>query len=224
MGQCPTAHSTWRLHGPLWRVSSHHLLCLQAAWTVLRLLHMNSLVSRVGTPCPRPLCVGPYYFSIYLPGHPPPPLGQSLAHTASVAGENLPSADKSLSYPAGGLRREAILLKKMHHPGIVQCTDVVDDGRQLVLILEWLRGGPLLDQMHRIAGDTYTEQQAAVIFSQVNPSVILAWSACQTLPSRMPPGPYRYSCSQAQAPALSQIHSFLCLLDASLQNSVITYS
>ena len=83
----------------------------------------------------------------------------------------------------GGLRREAVLLKKMHHPGIVQCTDVVDDGRQLVLILEWLRGGPLLDQMHRIAGDTYTEQQAAVIFSQVPPSSYLLFLHLKRIPS-----------------------------------------
>ena len=33
--------------------------------------------------------------------------------------------------------------------------------------MEFLRGGPLLDDLHHIAGESYTEQQAAVIAAQV---------------------------------------------------------
>lgn len=62
---------------------------------------------------------------------------------------------------------EAEFLLKLHHSSIVECYDVVDNGKQMVLVMEYLRGGPLLDDLHHIAGESYTEQQAAVIAAQV---------------------------------------------------------
>ena len=64
---------------------------------------------------------------------------------------------------------EAEFLLKLHHSSIVECYDVVDNGKQMVLVMEYLRGGPLLDDLHHIAGESYTEQQAAVIAAQVLP-------------------------------------------------------
>ena len=43
----------------------------------------------------------------------------------------------------------------------------MDNGKQMVLVMEYLRGGPLLDDLHHIAGESYTEQQASVIAAQV---------------------------------------------------------
>lgn len=63
--------------------------------------------------------------------------------------------------------REAEFLLKLSHPSIVECFDVVDNGKQMVLVMEYLRGGPLLDDLHHIAGESYTEQQAAAIAAQV---------------------------------------------------------
>lgn len=63
--------------------------------------------------------------------------------------------------------REAEFLLKLNHDSIVQCYDVMDNGKQMVLVMEFLRGGPLLDDLHHIAGESYTEQQAAVIAAQV---------------------------------------------------------
>lgn len=63
--------------------------------------------------------------------------------------------------------REAEFLLKLHHSNIVECYDVIDNGKQMVLVMEYLKGGPLLDDLHHIAGESYTEQQAAVIAAQV---------------------------------------------------------
>lgn len=49
----------------------------------------------------------------------------------------------------------------------MECFDVVDNGKQMVLVMEYLRGGALLDDLHHIAGESYTEQQAAIIAAQV---------------------------------------------------------
>ena len=62
---------------------------------------------------------------------------------------------------------EAEFLLKLHHSSIVECYDVIDNGKQMVLVMEYLRGGALLDDLHHIAGESYTEQQAAVIAAQV---------------------------------------------------------
>ena len=56
---------------------------------------------------------------------------------------------------------------KLNHSSIVECYDVIDNGKQMVLVMEYLRGGALLDDLHHIAGESYTEQQAAIIATQV---------------------------------------------------------
>ncbi|KAL0031709.1 hypothetical protein WJX79_002351 [Trebouxia sp. C0005] len=67
----------------------------------------------------------------------------------------------------GIMRKEAEFLLKLNHDSIVQCYDVMDNGKQMVLLMEYLRGGPLLDDLHHIAGESYTEQQASVIAAQI---------------------------------------------------------
>jgi len=67
------------------------------------------------------------------------------------------------------MRREAEFLNMLDSPRIVECLDVVDDGRQQVIVLEYLRGGQLYDSLHRLGGsqEPYTEQAAAAIFAQM---------------------------------------------------------
>ncbi len=48
------------------------------------------------------------------------------------------------------LRREARLLGRLHHPGVVRLLDVVDTWRRTVLVLEHLPGGPLATLDHRV--------------------------------------------------------------------------
>ena len=44
----------------------------------------------------------------------------------------------------------------------------MEDSKQMVLVMEHLRGGQLLDDLHKIAEENYTEQQAATIFKQAS--------------------------------------------------------
>lgn len=63
--------------------------------------------------------------------------------------------------------REAKFLQMLHHPNIVDCYDVVEDEKQMVILMEWLRGGHLLDTLEEMSGQHYSEQQAAILFVQV---------------------------------------------------------
>ena len=63
--------------------------------------------------------------------------------------------------------REAELLQRLHHPCIVTVEEVVSNEKQMVIILEYLRGGQLFDQLQNLAGEHYSEQQAAALFAQV---------------------------------------------------------
>ncbi|KAK9824560.1 hypothetical protein WJX72_011313 [[Myrmecia] bisecta] len=65
------------------------------------------------------------------------------------------------------LRREAEYLTMLDNPHIVEAYDVVENEKQLVIVMEYLRGGQLFDHLHRVAGETYSEQQAALIFAQM---------------------------------------------------------
>lgn len=64
--------------------------------------------------------------------------------------------------------REAEFLQLLDHPNIVECIEVVENEKQMVIIMEWLRGGHLLDNLEEMAGQHYSEQQASVLFVQVN--------------------------------------------------------
>jgi serine/threonine protein kinase len=46
---------------------------------------------------------------------------------------------------------------------------VVENEKQMVILMEWLRGGHLLDHLEEMAGQHYSEQQAAILFVQVTP-------------------------------------------------------
>ena len=63
--------------------------------------------------------------------------------------------------------REAKFLQMLHHPNIVDCYDVMEDEKQMVILMEWLRGGHLLDTLEEMSGQHYSEQQAAILFVQV---------------------------------------------------------
>lgn len=85
--------------------------------------------------------------------------------------------------------REAYFLQKLHHPNIVECYDVVDDGKQMVLVMEYLRGGQLFDHLHMVTGDRYTEQQAAALFTQASGlfSAHRSWQPCSVHSSQGKP-------------------------------------
>lgn len=51
---------------------------------------------------------------------------------------------------------------------MVRCLDCRQDKAQQVLVLEWLRGGPLLDSLADVQ-PCYSAQHAAGIFRQVGP-------------------------------------------------------
>ena len=63
--------------------------------------------------------------------------------------------------------REAEFLQLLDHPNIVKCYEVVENEKQMVILMEWLRGGHLLDTLEEMAGQHYSEQQAAILFVQV---------------------------------------------------------
>lgn len=58
-------------------------------------------------------------------------------------------------------------MKKLQHPNIVRCEDVVDDGHQMVLVIEYLAGGQLFDQLEQLSEEHYSEKTAAQLFKQV---------------------------------------------------------
>jgi hypothetical protein len=63
---------------------------------------------------------------------------------------------------------------------------VVEDEKQMVIFMEWLRGGHLLDHLEEMAGQHYSEQQAAILFVQVSPFPLplTIWLSSTTLSSR----------------------------------------
>lgn len=90
-------------------------------------------------------------------------LGNGFLHGTVTSRDPEAAQQQQLS----AMCREAQFLKQLHHPNVVECYDIVDDGRQMVLVMEYLRGGQLLDHLHTVAGDRYSEQQAAALFMQV---------------------------------------------------------
>ena len=65
---------------------------------------------------------------------------------------------------------------------------MVENEKQMVILMEWLRGGHLLDHLEEMAGQHYSEQQAAILFVQVSPFPLplTIWLASITLSSRQP--------------------------------------
>ena len=58
----------------------------------------------------------------------------------------------------------------------------------MVILMEWLRGGHLLDHLEEMAGQHYSEQQAAILFVQVSPFPLplTLWLSSTILSSRQP--------------------------------------
>ena len=48
--------------------------------------------------------------------------------------------------------REAKFLQMLHHPNIVECYDVVENEKKMIILMEWLRGGHLLDTLEEMSG------------------------------------------------------------------------
>ena len=65
---------------------------------------------------------------------------------------------------------------------------MVENEIQMVILMEWLRGGHLLDHLEEMAGQHYSEQQAAILFVQVSPFPLplTIWLPSTTLSSRRP--------------------------------------
>ena len=122
----------------------------QAVWPFLHIfLHLQCTVSWYCRELLRVLSVGPV-----LSQHP-----CTLLQLGPAAVEWLVHSPLSC--------REAKFLQMLHHPNIVDCYDVVEDEKQMVILMEWLRGGHLLDTLEEMSGQHYSEQQAAILFVQV---------------------------------------------------------
>ncbi|GFR39751.1 hypothetical protein Agub_g235, partial [Astrephomene gubernaculifera] len=67
------------------------------------------------------------------------------------------------------LRGEARFLRNLDHPGLLRCRDVFETKYHMVMVLEYLSGGEMLDHLHRV--EHYSEVQAARLFAQVASAV-----------------------------------------------------
>jgi len=65
-------------------------------------------------------------------------------------------------------------LQILDNPNIVTCYEVVENEKQMIILMEWLRGGHLLDTLEEMSGQHYSEQQAAILFVQVLGSTLLS--------------------------------------------------
>lgn len=81
-----------------------------------------------------------------------------VTENASGQEDNMTRAD---------IRNECEILKMMHHPSICRLREdfEIDGGSEVVMVLELLSGGDLLDSV--IDNGTYSEADAREIFSQV---------------------------------------------------------
>jgi serine/threonine protein kinase len=63
------------------------------------------------------------------------------------------------------LKKEVDVLRELCHPNIVRMIEDLDDGKNLVIVLEYLKGGGLLEHLFEV--EHYTEAQAAYLFQQM---------------------------------------------------------
>ncbi|KAG2444845.1 hypothetical protein HXX76_001586 [Chlamydomonas incerta] len=67
------------------------------------------------------------------------------------------------------LRGEARYLRNLDHPSLLRCSDVFETKYHMVMILEYLTGGEMLDHLHRV--EHYSEMEAGRLFAQVMSAV-----------------------------------------------------
>jgi calcium-dependent protein kinase len=63
------------------------------------------------------------------------------------------------------LRKEVDILTQLNHENIVKMHEHMDNGHQLVIVLELLKGGGLLEHLFEV--EHYSESEAAYIFRQL---------------------------------------------------------
>ena len=63
------------------------------------------------------------------------------------------------------LKKEVVMLREMQHEHIVRLLHDSDDGKNLIMALEYLKGGGLLE--HLVEVEHYTEERAASLFTQM---------------------------------------------------------
>lgn len=68
--------------------------------------------------------------------------------------------------PMEDLKREIMIMKKMKHPNIVTLTEVIDDpsGSKLLLVMEYLEGGPVMTREALERCERLSEQLVAKYF------------------------------------------------------------
>lgn len=63
------------------------------------------------------------------------------------------------------LKKEVQILRELDHPHVVRLLEAQDSPMCLILVLEYLKGGGLLEQLYEV--EHYTEAQAAHLFRQI---------------------------------------------------------
>jgi hypothetical protein len=86
------------------------------------------------------------------------------------------------------LLREAAVLRKLHHPNVVDLLDVVDEGDEIVLVMPYMSGGSLAErvaqhgpappaeverQARRLVGALSSAHQAGIVHRDIKPANIL---------------------------------------------------
>lgn len=82
----------------------------------------------------------------------------STHDTSRVAAVKIMHKGKMSTGDKSGAKREVDIMRKLHHPNIVQFLDFFDEGGQLFVILEYLEGGELFDRV--LKKEHYSEKEA----------------------------------------------------------------
>lgn len=78
-------------------------------------------------------------------------------------------AGESNKDPEVVMRREIDVMKQLHHDNVVRVHEVIDDpqGTDLLMVLEYVEGGPLIKQRPDGSSDPIAERSARIYFRQV---------------------------------------------------------
>ena len=122
------------------------------------------------------------------------------------SGSRSTAASTTCTGPAHGSRREAAALAALDHPGIVPLLEVVDDGDDIVLVMPYLAGGTLADQVRAHGPLTPTRSttspaacsaplaaahRAGIVHRDIKPANVLFDEPRPRPPGRLRGGPLR---------------------------------